>query len=215
MLRHKRETGDTIIEVLLAVAVFSLVAVGGLTVMNQSVNTAQRAIELTLVRQQIDAQAEALRAVHEAASKSGIEGTQWQAVTSNAGSAGTYAPQNCPDNSTGGNTARQTPQRAFAMNPLAATKMTNTDWYSGAGSVAEQPPYAQTGSLVAEDDDESEEAPEGNTTGKSYGIWIEPSFTTGNNGAPGRYDFRIRACWDAVGLAVPQQTETNVRLYEL
>src|ERR1035437_7179154 len=61
-----RQRGDTLIEVLFAVSVFSLVAIGGLTIMNQGSNTTQRALEITLVRQQIDAQAEGLRFLHDA-----------------------------------------------------------------------------------------------------------------------------------------------------
>lgn len=59
-----RQRGDTIIEVILAVTVFSVVAVGGIGVMNQGVATAQRSLEIGLVRAQIDAQADALRYVH-------------------------------------------------------------------------------------------------------------------------------------------------------
>src|SRR5674476_81397 len=53
--------GDTLVEVLFATAVFSLVAVGCLSIMNQGAATAQRALEITLVRNEIDAQAETLR----------------------------------------------------------------------------------------------------------------------------------------------------------
>ncbi len=56
--------GDTIIEVVMAVAVFSFVAIGAMTVMNNGLAMAQRSLEITLVRQQIDSQAEMLRFVH-------------------------------------------------------------------------------------------------------------------------------------------------------
>lgn len=59
----RKSRGDTIIEVILAVAVFSLVAVGAMSIMNHGVAMAQRSLEITLVRQQIDAQAEMLRFV--------------------------------------------------------------------------------------------------------------------------------------------------------
>ena len=55
--------GDTIIEVILAVTIFSLVAVGALTLMNSGISMSQRSLETTLVRQQLDAQAELLRFV--------------------------------------------------------------------------------------------------------------------------------------------------------
>ena len=61
-----REKGDTIIEVLFAITVFSLVAVGGLSLMNQGTTMAQRALEIGLVRQQMDAQSDALRYLNSA-----------------------------------------------------------------------------------------------------------------------------------------------------
>lgn len=56
---HSR--GDTLIEVLCATAVLSLISVGTLIVMNQGSSLAQRSLETTQVREQIDAQAETLR----------------------------------------------------------------------------------------------------------------------------------------------------------
>jgi len=53
--------GDTIIEVLLAITVFSLVSVGGISLMNQGTAIAQRALEIDWVRQQMDTQTDALR----------------------------------------------------------------------------------------------------------------------------------------------------------
>ncbi len=60
-----RERGDTIIEVMLAFVVFSMVAVGAIAVMNRGTATAQRTLETTLVRQQIDSQAAALRYIRQ------------------------------------------------------------------------------------------------------------------------------------------------------
>ena len=53
--------GDTLVEVILAVTVFSMVAVGTISIMNKGVAIAQHSLEISLVRQQIDAQAEMLR----------------------------------------------------------------------------------------------------------------------------------------------------------
>ena len=53
--------GDTLIEVTLAVGIFSMVAVAIVSVMNSSTSGAQTALESTLTREEIDAQAEALR----------------------------------------------------------------------------------------------------------------------------------------------------------
>ena len=53
--------GDTLIEVTIAVGIFSLVAVIIVSVVNSSASGAQVALETTLTREEIDAQAEALR----------------------------------------------------------------------------------------------------------------------------------------------------------
>ena len=61
---HKRvgkTKGDTLIEVTLAIGIFSMVAVAIVSVMNSSTSGAQTALESTLTREEIDAQAEALR----------------------------------------------------------------------------------------------------------------------------------------------------------
>ena len=57
---HKR-SGDTLIEVTLAVGIFSLVAIAVVAVVNGSTSGAQTALETTLAREEIDTQAEALR----------------------------------------------------------------------------------------------------------------------------------------------------------
>lgn len=55
--------GDTLIEVMLAVGIFSMVAVAVVAVMSNGTAGAQTALETTLAREEIDAQAEALRFV--------------------------------------------------------------------------------------------------------------------------------------------------------
>lgn len=79
-----RQRGDTIIEVIMAVTIFSFVAVGTMTIMNKGVSAAQRSLEVTLVRQQLDAQAEMLRFVHDRA-KEDVPSyvTLWQNVRTN------------------------------------------------------------------------------------------------------------------------------------
>ena len=58
--------GDTLIEVMFAVGIFGIVAVSAISLMNRGVNTAQTALETTMARNEIDAQAEALRFIHDA-----------------------------------------------------------------------------------------------------------------------------------------------------
>lgn len=58
--------GDTIIEVMFAIAVFSLVAVITISMMNLGTANAEGSLELTTARHELNAQAEALRFVHSA-----------------------------------------------------------------------------------------------------------------------------------------------------
>jgi len=53
--------GDTVVEVIFAITIFCLVAIISITLMNSGISTAQGSLELTMARNEIDAQAEALR----------------------------------------------------------------------------------------------------------------------------------------------------------
>lgn len=187
------ERGDTIIEVLLAITIFSMVAVGVLTLMNQGTSSAQRALETTQVRQQIDAQAEALRAVHQAyTADSDAAATEWAAIIANANSSVYGYDDECP-------TQTSDIAGAFAMNPTDATILAG-DWFGSIDS-STAPPYAQFSSFDS----------------KVYGLWIEVTRENSSDGVPPvAYDFRIRACWYGPGLNAntPMQLETLVRLYD-
>lgn len=63
---RKMKRGDTIIEVIFAITVFCLVSVLTITMMNHGLATGTASLELTLARQEMDAQAEAIRFIHDA-----------------------------------------------------------------------------------------------------------------------------------------------------
>lgn len=60
-----RRHGDTIVEVMFAITVFAVVAILAINMMNSGINTAQRTLEVSMARNEIDAQAEALRYIHQ------------------------------------------------------------------------------------------------------------------------------------------------------
>lgn len=62
--KSKSKRGDTIIEAMFAFAVFSLVSIITVSMMNLGVAASERSLELTTVRNELNAQAEALRFVH-------------------------------------------------------------------------------------------------------------------------------------------------------
>lgn len=206
--RRPTERGDTLIEVLFAVAVFALVAVGSLAIMNQGTATAQRSLEITLVRQQIDAQAEAIRYIHQAyvaayqSNGTAPTGTaaEWTAMTSKT--AGKGADRASEFGQTNGTTC---PTKAPGQKPFILNARTAKIWDQAPAMSppdnASLPPYSQ----VIYNDDSS--------VSHAYGIWVEAVPSTNSDG-PGFVDFHIRACWDGPGSTVPMTLGTIVRLYE-
>ncbi|MDO5762150.1 MAG: type II secretion system protein [Bacteroidales bacterium] len=60
----KMKMGDTLIEVALAIGIFAMVAITIASLVSSSMSGAQLSLETTVTREQIDAQAEALRYIH-------------------------------------------------------------------------------------------------------------------------------------------------------
>lgn len=192
------DRGDTIIEVLFAITVFSLIAVSSLSLMNQGTAAAQRSLELTLVRQQIDSQAEALRYIQASYVAAYVDsGTynintpagQWKKIVDTKAYDGDATPFG---------TTCAAPTSAFVMNTQTIevddTHFTAADTYARV--------IYKTSPLTEID--------------KAGGIWVEAIKSKSfNDPTKAPYiDFHIRACWDGPGLNTPMTTGTIVRLYE-
>ena len=129
---HKR--GDTLIEVALAIGIFSLVAVAVVAVVSGSTSNAQAALELTITREEIDAQAEAIRFIQTSYIAGGSANAQgntkykelWKEIADNAINLSNtvtstditdailnYNPSTCESIYQGDNLARQ---HAFVIN---------------------------------------------------------------------------------------------------
>lgn len=199
---RNRQRGDTIIEVLLAVTIFSLVAVGALSIMNQGSAIAERSLETTLVRDQIDSQVDALRYLHDAYITAYTAGGMSKITGSNAASATAAqrwryivdsktiaSPTNLPHNP--GNCQFPVGTTTFAINPSTMSILTTS------------PLQAGTYSKI-------------NSSGKAEGLWIEavgPSAAA--DGSNTHFvNFYVRACWSSVGVSIPMTIGTVVRLYE-
>jgi type II secretory pathway pseudopilin PulG len=192
MSRLVSQRGDSVIEVLLAITIFSMVSIGSMTIMNQGTNTSQRALEITLVRQQIDAQAEAIRASQQAATTLIPEAVAtWESIALPADTT-IHSGTSCPATA---------PAGSFLMDGNRATKMGGA-WFSNVDA-AGAPPYARViydGSGVAQ---------------TSYGMWIERDYEAGVGGIKDAYSFGINACWNGAGTSdIPQRLRTVVRLYD-
>lgn len=215
MLKRRLQRGDTLIEVLFAVSVFSFVVVGSLAIMNQGTAASQRSVEITLVRQQIDAQAEALRFMHDsyvAMYQSGITfdttdrdasgnletspAEEWYLLREyvNAANLTTddYDNSSCPTTPLPG---------SFAVDPRNVTFVSSPTSLQTAESSFAQTVYNADGALAG-----------------VKGMWIRaissPTSTDQGETNSGYVDFHIRACWDSSGLPVPLTLGTIVRLYE-
>lgn len=97
--------GDTLIEVTLAISIFSLVAIAVVAVVSSSTTSAQTALEMTLAREEIDAQAEALRFIQSSYANGGNEEnnpyrTLWDEITGTSTAANDIShsnPASCTD----------------------------------------------------------------------------------------------------------------------
>ena len=184
--------GDTLVEVLLGVTIFSLVAVIALETMNRGMAIAQYSLETTLVRQQVDAQAEMLRYAHD------MKNDTWKKLVDNNsvsvsavnGNEGNLGVEKCPDDFS-------TKEFALAATPSLASKI----------SILNNPGDYKAAETYARVDSD---------TKKTYGIsvrLVKPSTTTGSRDS-NKYDAYIKACWMPVGSKMPATIGTIVRLYD-
>lgn len=202
IVRYQR--GDTIIEVLIAFAIFASVAVGAFLVMNQGVASAQRSLEVTQVRYQIDAQAELLRAVNKDYADRYERGKAMNADEmwlrlKDANHAVSQA-QEIKVNGALCDTVR--PQNAFFLTTASDGVIhlgNNNDIIMTNDPSGTLPPYSQV-----------------NMTGtppKAYGLWVQSVPSESTEVVP-FVDFHIKACWSAPGSSAPVTLGTIVRLYE-
>lgn len=212
MLRQRtRQTGDTLIEVLFAVTVFSLVVVTALSLMNQGTAASQRALEMSLVTQEIENQAETLRFLHEAYVTNYQPGYESTTGLSVAGPTGQFYRIVQRVNATGATQATPLLGVSSCPTPPRGSFVLNTRTASYDGTTAKLQPaqtYAQL--LYSTTDPEVLDA--------SRGIWIEgiksPDVTDPSRANTGFIDFHIRGCWSGPGQSAPLSFGTIVRLYE-
>ncbi len=188
-MRRYRQ-GDTIIEVVLAFAIFTAAAVGTIALINSGLATTQRNLETTLVRQQIDSQAELLRNLRD------TQNPAWRTLVD--------TPTNLVDTPAPlGDSCRavQGSDRAFYIRPVInlATPANTTYVRQSLVSVPRPATYAKIDYST------------GATT--TQGIWIQATRAQ-NSGTVNTYDFYIHACWDSVGVSQPMTLGTIVRIYD-
>lgn len=205
LVRRNDQRGDTLIEVLFAVTVFSLLLIGAMALMGRGTASAERSLETSVARQAIDAQAEALRYIHDS-----YIAVYEPTKTDYTGPAGQwYALMNSPvvDNAPaspfqvdGVVCPTSASKKRFIINPRAFVVNLNQ---AGGVHVAAESTVKVTGNTL------------GNT--KAHGIWVEAVRASNSEveNRVGYTDFHIRACWSNRGSSVPATTGSIVRLYDI
>lgn len=231
MAKRVGKRGDTLIEVMLAVGIFSMVAVAVVAVMSGGTSSAQTALETTLAREEIDAQAEALRFIQssyiaEKDNEAGKFSVLWKAITQMAhnnespedqfnANFTNYSPSTCDElySATG-----EAKNYGFAIDTRKLGTFTSTGEVVISGS--KLGPASTYPRLIYNDGGSLANTTEGKVLQSVQGIYIiavkDPNSTTiaGVDNKSAYYDFYIRTCWYGTGDQTPSTISTVMRLYD-
>ena len=195
----KRKSGDSIIEVLIAVAIFSAIAVTALGIMNQGLGNAQSSLETTIVRTEMDTQAERIRFLADSvisdpgdSNDDNSNSSKWNAITVNALA------------TSGENTNTYD---AF-INNYKTAPLTSCDNVINASYHA----FVLENNLTAKTDlgSNSSAIPSVDTGGLFVVSVKSPNVDADEN--PDYYDFYINTCWNAPGANIPTKLSTTIRI---
>lgn len=203
-MRYRRlEAGDTIVEMVMAFAIFSFAVIITTGIMNKGVGMSQQNLELTLVRQQMDSQAEIIRYLHDThniawttlVGTDAIPGNGDDRITTN------IMPLNsatCPVSSTLGSASL----RSFFVTPNPATPGVFTVSSITAANYTNATTYARVVYPTS-----------ASPTPSTQGVWVQIASAEGSTPTVPAYDIYIHGCWQTVGQTQPMTQGTIVRLY--
>lgn len=185
--------GDTLVEMVLAFAIFSVAGVAAIAIMNRGLSLSQHSLETTLVRQQMDGQAEIIRYLRDTADP------LWTTIKDHAANTkvATLSPSTCPratdiaavgSGRNGFFIARDESTGAFLVHDIDATNFTQPATYARIDA----------------------------STHTAFGLWVQTAKAENQGGhAIDAYDMYIHACWDSVALKnAPATLGTIVRIYD-
>ena len=208
--------GDTIIEVLFGTAIFSLVAVSAISLMNNGLATAESTLELTMARNEISAQAEAIRFIHNTYATNHDNSNYralWARIINKSNPNNNKITINdCNDQDV---YTESNLSKFFALNPRNLNE--SSSFLQGSSIFSPATTYAHVifsnGSNIAEDNNLLETRSYIRTT-KVEGLWaIAKTGPNNSRGKPRYYDFYIQACWQLPNSSAPSSTDTVMRLY--
>jgi len=234
-MKNLYKQGDTIIEVIFAITIFTLVAVLSITLMNSGIATAQTSLETEMARNEVDAQAEALRFIHNnfvaelaLADGSRIWENLWNQIIDERrmmdprviGDIGFSDIGNvCRTEEAYSDMIGQFMSNIFVINTrfLDPTRPNNTIFTAGQNAtrfgISGLYPRIIFRSLGADSDDMLG-GDMSTAIARVEGLWILPVHSDAMQGRdPEFFDFYINTCWSAPGRARPASIGTIVRLY--
>lgn len=234
-IRSRR--GDTIIEVLLALTIFTAAIMGVMYVMSNSIGVSQRSLEITQTRTQIDNQIELLRHIHNIAlvssgrSNSGLyiaarprmAGDSnilktWKSITA---ADNLIPPNRLPAFNSVDSVQKCTPETVFSSSSGRGLSISNGDVASRAFFI--DPVTGEIKKFVGNSRAPSTFAriAQSASGSQSEMIWIfavkgsvDKATTNSSIMITNYYDFHIRACWQSPVGGEIQRLGTIVRLYE-
>jgi len=232
MSLKRTKNGDTMVEVLFSIAVFALVSVVSIVLMNSGINTAEATLELSMARNEIDAQSEAIRFIHnsylserEFVSSSQTYANLWKRIKERTNNSSDAILELTVDNCAirydktsaassiyGRKTMILNTRKIDPNNP--ATTIISANESPDKFRATELNPRVIFGPNASSNTDEN--LREAYTDLQSAeGIWVIPvtSTTTSTAGQPEFFDFHIYTCWNAPGREIPTTIGTIMRLY--
>lgn len=224
--KQQSKSGDTIIEVIFAITIFCLVAVLSVGMMNEGLRNSESALEITVVRNEINAQAETLRYIHsnyvaeKGREEIGKYSKIWEKIVNKAidgDEVPEYPIASCVNDNfvNDDDTDEITNRNKFIINARTLdadkTVITTSSRFTAA------PVFSR---LVYTDSSSSSEEVTANSINdnqsatilaRAEGIWdIVAAGPTKSN--PEYYDFYIRSCWYTPGSTTPTTIGTVIRL---
>ena len=233
--------GDSLVEVMFSVGIFGIIAVSAISLMNRGVNSAQTSLETAMARNEIDAQAEALRFIHDSYAAEINNETKefaalWEKIKSRAveakdilSSAGYTAAYpkflnypskitSCEYDSTNpdGSAYSDGSSKGIAIIDksfaLNTHKLDTTSVANPDNVIITTLRHSDTYSQIRYSDAGNLGSTNLSTNATSAdGIWVTAVKPTSAN--PQYYDFYIRTCWNSPGQGNPTTISTIIRLY--
>lgn len=219
MLKIKFKRGDTIVETMFAFALFGLIAISSLQIMQRGIRITQTALEMNLVRSQMSSQAEALRflnATHisdiayKRAPVSGY-GLVWNSIVNEAKTSA--APFSSLTQNGQCRSAKAINSSAFALGVRNSSNQ-GVDRIKNLDATANTTGYARL-LYGSTSDSNVVESSTNVSLSSAAGLWIEavkpPTSLVDTQSQ--YYDFHVRSCWSAPASSTPITLSTLVRLY--